>query len=157
MTVSAWRIAAPEFSNNIVQMMSGEGAFLYGGRWNSKGTRVVYLGSSIAQAAMELLVHLGRSDILRKFHLLDVLFEEEHIAHIALDDLPGDWAEETMVPETQYVGDYWVEEKTSLILQVPSVAVIGEYNYLLNPSHPQMDEVNFGNIRPFDFDPRIIK
>ncbi|MEW8437602.1 MAG: RES family NAD+ phosphorylase [Candidatus Thiodiazotropha taylori] len=71
--------------------MSGEGAYLFGGRWNSKGVRVVYLGSSLAQAAMELLIHLGRADILKGYHKLEVSFPKELVLHIALDDLPTDW------------------------------------------------------------------
>ena len=138
-------------------MMSGEGAYLYGGRWNNKGVRVVYLGTSLAQASMELLVHLSRANILDTYRKMDVFFDDSLIDHIALDDLPNNWAEPSMAPSVQNVGDTWVENQSSLVLQVPSASVLGEYNFLINPQHPDMKKVTFGSITPFNYDPRLIK
>lgn len=155
--LSGWRIAAPEFAATANEMMSGEGAFLFGGRWNSKGMQVVYLGSSLAQASMELLVHLGRAEVLQQYCKMEVLFDEAQVLHIALEDLPADWAEPTMTAAVQAVGDAWVADQGSLILQVPSAVVVGEYNYLFNPLHPDSGNTSFGAITPFDFDHRILK
>ncbi|MEW7984601.1 MAG: RES family NAD+ phosphorylase [Candidatus Thiodiazotropha endolucinida] len=155
--LSGWRIAAAEFATSPNEMISGEGAYLFGGRWNSKGVRVVYLGSSLAQAAMELLIHLGRADILKGYHKLEVSFPEELVLHIELDDLPTDWREPTMSSSVQDVGDQWVAENSSLILQVPSAAVSGEYNYLFNPLHPDAAKATFSAITKFTFDPRLVK
>jgi RES domain-containing protein len=155
--LTGWRIAAPEFASTPDEMMSGEGAYLYGGRWNSKGIRIVYLGSSLAQAAMELLIHLGRADILNGYHKLSVSFPENVVQHIALADLPKDWREPTMASSVQAVGDQWVTENSSLILQVPSAAVSGEYNYLFNPRHPDAAQATFSAITTFTFDPRLVK
>jgi RES domain-containing protein len=138
-------------------MMSGEGAFLYGGRWNTKGVRVVYLGSSLAQAAMELLIHLGRADILKTYYKMEVSFPEELVQHIALHQLPDDWQEASMASSLQAVGDFWAAEKSSLILQVPSAAVPGEYNYLFNPIHPDVSKATYSEITPFNYDPRVLK
>jgi RES domain-containing protein len=155
--LSGWRIAAAEFASSPDEMMSGEGAYLFGGRWNSKGVRVVYLGSSLAQAALELLIHLGRSDILKGYHKLEVSFPEELVLHIALDDLPTDWREPTMFSSVQAVGDLWVADNSSLILQVPSVAISGEYNYLFNPQHPDASIATLSTITAFTYDPRLVK
>ena len=155
--ISGWRIADPEFSKNAAQMMSGEGAFRYGGRWNSKGVRVVYLGSSLAQAAMELLIHLGRAEVLNVYNKMEVTFVDDLAEHISIEDLPKNWAEPSMASSVQVVGDDWIAKESSVILQVPSAAIKGEYNYLLNPSHPLTAQVNFGPITPFNFDPRLIK
>lgn len=38
---------------------SGEGPFLYGGRWNSKGVRAVYCALDPAVAILEVAVHTG--------------------------------------------------------------------------------------------------
>ncbi len=154
---TGWRIAAAEFSSPPDEMMSGEGAYLFGGRWNSKGVRVVYLGSSLAQAAMELLIHLGRADILKGYYKLEVSFPEEVVQHIALTDLPKDWREPTMASSVQAVGDQWVAEASSLILQVPSAAISGEYNYLFNPRHPDIVKSTLSAITAFTFDPRLVK
>jgi len=155
--LSGWRIAAPEFASTAKEMMSGEGAFLFGGRWNSKGVRVVYLGSSLAQASMELLVHLGRADVLRRFYKMEVSFDEALVQHIALKDLPKNWTEPALAASVQAVGDVWIADQGSLILQVPSAVVVGEYNYLFNPLHPENDKASFGAITPFDFDSRLLK
>ncbi|ODB95118.1 hypothetical protein A3197_17285 [Candidatus Thiodiazotropha endoloripes] len=155
--LSGWRIAATEFSSSHDEMMSGEGASLFGGRWNSKGVRVVYLGSSLAQAAMELLIHVGRADILKGYHKLEVSFPEALVLHIALADLPKDWREPTMASSVRAIGDQWIADNSSLILQVPSVAVAGEYNYLFNPQHPDASKVTFSAITKFTFDPRLVK
>ncbi|MDQ2077358.1 RES family NAD+ phosphorylase [Marinimicrobium sp. ABcell2] len=154
---SGWRVAAPDFATSVEEMLSGEGSLLYGGRWNSKGVRVVYLGTSLAQASMELLVHLSRANVLKGYVKMEVTFGEEHLQHIAIDDLPDDWADDTMASSVQAVGDAWVEDQSSLILQVPSAAINGEYNYLLNPSHPDIDQVTVSDIMPHSFDPRVLK
>lgn len=137
--------------------MSGEGAFLFGGRWNSKGVRVVYLGTSLAQSSLELLIHLGRADILRTYHKMEVAFDEALVQHIDLEDLPGDWASPSMASSVQVVGDAWVEEAGSLVLQVPSAAIRGEYNYLFNPRHPDAVKAKYGPITAFRYDPRLVK
>ena len=155
--LSGWRIAAAEFSSSHDEMMSGEGAYLFGGRWNSKGVRVVYLGSSLAQAAMELLIHVGRADILKGYNKLEVSFSEALVLHIALADLPKDWREPTMASSVRAIGDQWIADNSSLILQVPSVAVAGEYNYLFNPQHPDVSKATFSPITKFTFDPRLVK
>ncbi|WP_316368938.1 RES family NAD+ phosphorylase [Candidatus Thiodiazotropha sp. CDECU1] len=155
--LSGWRIAAPEFASSPDEMMSGEGAYLFGGRWNSKGVRVVYLGSSLAQAAMELLIHLGRADILNDYYKMKVSFPEALVQHIALADLPEEWREPTMASSVQAVGDQWVTDRSSLILQVPSATVSGEYNYVFNPLHPDATKARFSAITKFTFDPRLVK
>jgi len=152
-----WRIAKPKYSKTHAQMFDGEGAFRYGGRWNSKGTRVVYLGTSPAQASMELLVHLGRADVLNHYCVCRTGFDESLLKHISLNDLPDDWAHATMAASVQATGDQWVLEASSLLLEVPSVAVPGGYNYLLNPAHPDMNKLQLGDITAYQFDPRLLQ
>lgn len=154
---TGWRVAAPDYATSVKEMLSGQGAFLFGGRWNSKGTRVVYLGTSLAQASMELLVHLGRNDVLKKYKKLSVTFDESLMQHIELSDLPSNWAAPSMASSVQQVGDEWVAGASSLILQVPSAAVVGEYNYLYNPEHPDADKASYGSIAAYSFDPRLLK
>ena len=157
MILTGWRIAAPEFANTTDEMLSGRGAFLYGGRWNSPGNHCVYLGTSLAQASMEIFVHLRRNDVLKKYHRLAVSFEDCLMEHINIQDLPDGWNEPSMTPNSQAVGDDWIQSASSLILQVPSAAILGEYNYLLNPQHSDMDKLQLGAIEPFSFDPRMRK
>ncbi|MBL4868604.1 MAG: RES family NAD+ phosphorylase [Pseudomonadales bacterium] len=153
----AWRVADSEYSATVDDMLSGEGAYLCGGRWNSPGFRIVYLGSSLALAAMELLVHLGRPDIIKRFNKLPVSFNESLVMHINIDDLPSNWANNTMQSSVQDVGNMWAEDKSSLLLEVPSIAVPGDYNYLLNPNHSDLEFLEIGEVTEFEYDPRIVK
>lgn len=155
--LTGWRVAAPEFASSVEEMLSGEGAFLTGGRWSSKGTRVVYLRSSLVQASMELVVPLGRAEVLRHYHKMEVSLEESLPQHIELEELPADWVVPAMASSVQAVGDSWAAEQSSLILQVPSAAVAGEYNYPLNPRHPDLSKAAVSEIIPFNFDPRLLK
>lgn len=155
--VTGWRLAGTRFSTSHEEMFSGEGAALFGGRWNSKGTRVVYLGTSLAQAAYELLMHLTRDEVLVTYAHCAVSFDEALIDHIDVADLPDDWMTPRMARPIQTVGDEWVRSGTSLVLQVPSAALVGEFNFLLNPHHPDVDKLEFGPILPFRFDPRTLK
>ena len=115
--------------------MSGEGARRYGGRWNSPGRTAVYLGDSLALAAMELLVHLQAEDVLRVYRKMPVFIPERLIAHIDEDELPPGWAKPTPHPVTQAIGDRWIDSAESAVLQVPSATVRGEGNFVVNPEH----------------------
>lgn len=154
---TGWRIADPEFAKNAQEMLSGEGAFLHGGRWNTKGRRVVYLGGNLATASMELLVHLDSVSVLNCFFKMEVTFDDNHIMHVDPDDLPDDWVHSSMEPITQIIGDDWLDNQESLILQIPSVVVESEYNYLLNPLHTDIKDIKISDITPFKYDPRLRK
>ena len=154
---TGWRIADPAFAKNPQEMLSGEGAYLYGGRWNTKGNRVVYLGGNLSTAAMELLVHLKSAPVLSGFSKMEVTFDASHIIYIDPNDLPDDWTALTMDPITQLIGDDWLTKQESLILQVPSVVVEGESNILLNPLHPDFKDIETSDITAFKYDPRLRK
>jgi len=155
--ISGWRISDPEFAKSPQEMLSGEGAFLFGGRWNTKGHRVVYLGGNLATASMELLVHLDAVSVLNSYSKMEVSFNEAHILQIDPEDLPDDWTVSSMEPVTQLIGDDWIEKQESLILQVPCVVIEGEINYLLNPEHPDFKDIETSDITPFKYDSRVKK
>ncbi len=79
------------------------------------------------------------------------------VQHIDLSDLPEDWASPTMTASVQASGDAWVAESSSVILQISSASLLGEYNYLLNPAHPDAREVTFGSASLFQYEPRLLK
>lgn len=136
----------------------GMGAKLYGGRWNSRGVPVVYAADSPALAALEILVHLRRSELLGRYALLSVEMAEPGIMLLAEPALPADWRRQAPPASTQAVGDAWALGGESMALAVPSVLVPIHSNYLLNPAHPQFGEL-LGTLReePFDFDSRLVK
>ena len=150
----AWRLAAPAFARSVEDMLSGEGARRYGGRWNSPGRLAVYLGDSLALAAMELLVHLGTADVLSTYRKMPVYLPEELVMHIEAAELPVGW-ETASRATTRAIGDRWLAEARSAVLQVPSAVVLGESNFILNPAHPDMRLVQAGPVSDFQFDERL--
>lgn len=146
----AWRIVKEK---HAATAFSGEGARLYGGRWNSAGTSVVYTSGSQALAALESLVHLN-PPVLFKYVAIAAEFDDALIEKATL--LPADWTEEPPPPSTKSIGDLWVKGARSAVLQLPSVIIPGEPNYLLNPAHPDFRKITFGKPQPFAFDPRLL-
>jgi RES domain-containing protein len=79
------------------------------------------------------------------------------IIDLPLNKLPGDWRSTPVSPTTKTIGDNWIKDRKSAVLKVPSVIVPGEYNYLLNPTHPDIMKINFGSPIRYRFDPRLAR
>lgn len=135
--------------------LDGEGARLFGGRWNSKGTRVAYLSDSPALAALEILVHTRSPEDLADYLLFELTFSAALVETMGTGGLPPDWRELTLSTSTQAIGDRWVEEARSVLLALPSAVVSQQCNFLLNPAHPEISRVEVGEAQPFSFDPRL--
>ena len=146
----AWRMVKEKPAATAFR---GEGAWLYGGRWNSAGTRVVYTSGSQALAALESLVHLN-PPVIFKYLAIPIEFDDPLVEKVAA--LPADWTEEPPPPATKAIGDLWVKEARSAVLELPSVIILGEPNYLLNPAHPDFQKIIIGKPQPFSFDPRLL-
>lgn len=138
-------------------MLSGEGALLYGGRWNSPGRRAVYLGGNLALASLELLVHLRVLDILRRYRKLCIKIPEALVEVVDVQAMPVGWPTPGLHPATQGIGDGWLDSLRSAVLRVPSAVVVGEVNYIVNPAHPDFAELKPGTITDYRFDSRILK
>lgn len=139
---------------------SGEGARLYGGRWNSPGVAVVYLAQSLSLAQLELLVHLEAEAVLRgHWRYYSVAVSAEVILHCeSLTDLPPDYAVWPAPASTRALGDRWVADSLSVGLTVPSAITPGERNLLLNPAHPDYAAaLSIGVPAPLILDHRLIK
>lgn len=152
MRIRAWRLVSERWLGTA---FSGEGARLAGGRWNSKGTSVVYLGGSLALAALELLVHLDHEQALAAHYAVPVEFDASLVAAVAEGDLPPGFPAAESIPASQRLGDAWVESRSSPLLRVPSAVVPVEHNYLFNPAHPDAQAVEIGEAQPFSFDKRL--
>ena len=146
----AWRIVK---AKHAATAFSGEGARLYGGRWNSAGVSVVYTSGTKALAALESLVHLN-PPVIFKYVALPVEFDESLVEK--MNTLPADWSGEPPPPSTRNIGDAWVKETRSAVLELPSVVIPSEANYLLNPAHPDFKRIAIGRPEPFSFDPRLL-
>jgi RES domain-containing protein len=152
--VRAWRIAKKRYAKNA---FDGEGAYRYGGRWNSRGVRVVYLSSSSALAALEVLVNAADPQLLytMPYVVIPVEFDESLLSRP--ERLPKDWKEDPPPKSAARIGDAWVMSGASLLLEVPSAVIPFENNYLLNPVHPAMGSLHIGNPQTFTFDSRLLR
>lgn len=152
MRLRAWRIMKEK---HAATAFSGEGAYLFGGRWNSPGVRIVYTSGTKALAALETLVHLN-PPVMFRYVIVRVEFDEALVEKFDLAALPVDWSDEPPPPSAQAVGDLWVKQVRSAVLDLPSVIIRGEANYLLNPSHANFKQVIIGTPEPFAFDSRLL-
>lgn len=136
--------------------LDGEGAMRAGGRWNSRGVRMVYGSGSLALATLELLVHLDPAAIPEDLVAIALEVPDSlAIQHWRPGDLPPDWRKAEALPELQARGDGWIRAGTSGVLVVPSVVVPTESNILLNPSHPDIARIRVTGRTPFSLDPRL--
>jgi RES domain-containing protein len=149
-----WRICRKVHATDA---FSGEGARLYGGRWNSPGVRMVYTSPSLALAAIETFVHLEPN--LQPDDLVSIAAEmADDVATERLDlkSLPRKWYE-LRDESLKKFGDRWIHAGETIALHVPSAAIRGEWNVLLNPEHPDFRKLRIEKSRPFQFDLRMFR
>lgn len=151
-TIKTWRICSPRYADSVY---SGEGARIHGGRWNSRGRPVVYSSESIALAVLEQLVHVEEVAALSAFVAISAALEEELVEALDLAALPRDWRTYPAPAALKAMGDAGLSGNRSLALRVPSVTVSGQYNYLINPAHPDFASVEISDSEPLNLDPRI--
>jgi RES domain-containing protein len=152
--ITAWRIVGV---NHKDKAYSGEGARIYGGRWNSKGVAVIYTAGSLALASLEMIVNLPAPKLLQKYVRIPARINPDLVLDLPEEVLPGDWNSRPIAPSTRVIGDQWIKEQHSAILKVPSIVVPEEYNYLLNPAHPDFVNIRIGKPVAYYFDPRLVK
>lgn len=131
-------------------VLSGEGARLYGGRWNPPGSPVVYASESRALAVLETFVHLTLEARSMRFLLFAITLP----SRVRLTRVPASRAPRTFAG-SQQLGHEWLAGGAALALVVPSVIVRQELNYVLNVNHPQFAQVRVGKPEPFSFDERL--
>ena len=151
--VTGWRIVKSRYA---LSAFDGEGARLYGGRWNSPGTRVVYAAGSASLAVLEVLVHLGSAGVLPSYSLCTVEFDDALVDTFDRSRLPDGWRAYPAVPDLRRIGDAWARSRSSAVLEVPSAAIPMESNFLINPEHPDFSSATIGEPQPFEFDSRLL-
>ena len=150
-----WRIARERF---LETAYTGEGAWLYAGRWNPIRTRMVYTSTSLALAAVELFVNLEPRDAPEDLVAVSAtwLDGEVSIETVPVEALPPDWRA-LEHRELRAMGAAWITARRFAAWMVPSAAVEGEWNVLLNPAHPDFAKITLAEPRSFRFDPRMFK
>lgn len=139
--------------------LAGLGGLFSAGRWHPRGVRIVYTSSHLSLAVLEKLVHVDPDllpDRLAAFEI-DIPDEDASREVIPRHRLPSDWREEPPPPGTRDIGRAWLTDQTRPpILVVPSVVVMREVNYLINPGHPGAARCTIVGKETFPFDPRLL-
>jgi len=151
--VRVWRICSKKH-----QRFDGEGARLYGGRWNHVGTSVVYTSGSLSLAALELFVHvdidIAPDDLVAVQVDVPTSLAMETIK---IEGLPKNWRRYPAPEALQDIGTAWATKASTAILAVPSAVIPEELNYLINPAHRDFKRIRIQKPLPFHFDPRMWK
>lgn len=150
---TVWRISTARFSATA---FSGEGARLYGGRWNPKGFEMVYTAESRSLALLEMMVQdapLRARYVLIPAQLPDTL----SITSVDVADLAVDWRRLDRRDALQRIGRDWLERGESAVLAVPSAVLPAERNYLLNPGHPDFARIIIGEPEALETDLRLMR
>lgn len=155
-----WRLGKTLPGQFEAQDMTGEGAFHYGGRWNSAGRHAVYASLNPATAVLESIVHLGRllnpiDRYLIAIEIPDDLCNDRAAGVIRAKRLPAHWNAIPHHQATVLYGDKWLKKGKQLGMLVPSAVLEEEMNIVLNPHHPAMKRLRIRKSRPFVFDPRL--
>ena len=146
-----YRLSKGQYANDL----SGKGAELVGGRWNSRGNAMLYTSQSIALCVTEIAVHVPLGILPKDYQLIHIEIPDEDL--LEMKRLPKDWQSFPHSNSTQMIGDKFLKEHKHLVFKVPSAAVQGEFNFLINPRRKNFNQIKIVKIEDFNFDERLFR
>lgn len=151
--LSVWRLVTARFAESA---FSGDGARLYGGRWNRKGVPLVYTAATQSLAMLEMLV---QDEPLRaRYVMIEARIPQGvQIDRVKPEDLAADWRSVAARELLQAIGTEWARKRSAAVLAVPSAVIPVEIDYLLNPLHPDFRRIRVGKPQKFETDLRLIR
>ena len=149
--ISSWRVVKEDFATRA---FDGEGARVWGGRWNSAGNAVVYTSATTSLGLLEKFVHTEEG-LPPIYITIPVTFDAGLVETMDSKGLPADWRSLPAPLTLKRIGDEWVDSMRSCILEVPSVIVPHESNFILNPKHPNFHSIEIGEPIDLDIDQRL--
>lgn len=150
----AFRLAREPYAHSL----SGKGAALKGGRWNSPGVEMIYTAENRSLAMAEVAVHFTLATLPVDYRMVSLEIPGSlAIQELLPSDLPANWNVFPHLLTTQALGDQFILENKFPILKAPSAVVQGDFNLLLNPGHKDFSEIRILGVEPFPFDHRILK
>ena len=150
--MQVWRICKRK---HLDSAFSGIGGLYAQARWTPQGFKVVYTAQSLALASLEVFVHTESSRIpliaIRAF-----LPDDIAMTVVDVNSLPDNWQTVAAYGVLQSIGKQWLQNRDSPVLKVPSSIIPVEFNYLLNPQHPDL-QLSLEPPLEFKFDNRMWK
>lgn len=146
-----FRLAKTRFANDL----TGEGARLFGGRWNNVLTPCLYTSESRALAVLEYTVNANIADIPRALSLCVIEIPATSVLTLLPEDLPGNWKDFPAPASAKNLGSRLLQQNKYCVIKIPSCIIEAEYNYLLNPLHPNSKQIKLIDVKDFVYDVRI--
>ena len=138
--------------------LEGEGAFRFGGRWSSVGTRLAYTAEHLSLAMIEYFVHIDPDDPPKDLVVVTAEIPDSVLrTSISPKQLPANWRRSPSPPELVEIGDQFVRDRRAAILIVPSALAPAESNWLINPQHPEFSRIRLRSVEAFEYDPRFFR
>jgi RES domain-containing protein len=149
--MNIYRITLAEYATALVAPGSE-------GRWNSYGNKMIYTAATRSLACLENLVHRDGEGLNELFKVMVINVPDNiSVADLLIKDLPADWTLYKKQPYTRSIGDAWLQSFESSVLRVPSAIIQYEYNYLINPAHPEFKHISIAATEDFLFDSRLVE
>lgn len=144
-----YRLATAQYADDI----SGEGAAIYGGRWNPVGMKALYTSQNISLCILEILARTKVKINPVDYQLITLKFPDNPLSEIKSSQLKAGW--KNHVEYTQWIGEEFLKDNKSLIMQVPSAIVDRENNFILNSLHKDFTKVKILEIEALNLDQRL--
>jgi RES domain-containing protein len=152
--MEVYRLSREKFAGSL----SGKGAAISGARWNSIGVEMIYTAANRSLAMAEVAVHFSLATIPGDYMMTTIFIPDDiSLQKLNTTDLPLDWNSFPPPSTTQAIGDKFIYDNKSGVLQIPSAVTQGDYNLLLNPNHPDFKRVKILLTERFPFDKRIFR
>jgi RES domain-containing protein len=147
-----YRITGKRYARDL----TGNGAAMFGGRWNKKGSPVLYTGENKEIALLETIVHTP-SSLIPALDILTLEIPDDSITKLEITNLPKNWAVYPAPVVLSEIGEKWIKKGITIALRVPSCIIHSSHNYILNCRHPEYSRVRLIDQRNFKFDSRLKK
>lgn len=147
-----FRIAKTKYIRDV----SGEGARLYGGRWNQPGHKMLYCSPTLSLCLLEILVHLDLKHVDDSFSFFEAELPDEYFSPlIDQASLRADWRHNPPKEFTKNIGSNWIKSNKSTAAIAPSAILPYENNILINPTHDDFRHFKIVRVEELNFDPRL--
>ncbi len=145
-----YRLAASAYKDDL----TGTGAKLYGGRWNSIGFPALYCTQNISLAVLEILVRTGIDILPPAYSIIKLDIPEKiSVQKILKSKLKTGW--KTDIESTQWMGTEFLKNAKHAVMEIPSAIIDDEYNFLINPRHADFKKIKLISAEKFEFDKRL--
>jgi RES domain-containing protein len=138
--------------------LDGEGAYRFGGRWSSVGTRLAYTAEHLSLAIIEYFIHIDPDDPPKDLVAVTAdVPDSVSRTLISATRLPANWRRSPSPPKLAEIGDRFVRDRRAAMLIVPSALAPAESNWLINPRHQEFSRIRLRSVEAFEYDPRFFK